>query len=213
MKGLCTAFFIGLCVWWGVTSLLRMEQESELRIKGNAWWVLPAGSLCSAYIWTNMCAENTEMKESYKAAWLVVHVYFLSSSVTDSICCQVYDVFQFLGIGAGAYLALTGETGRMFGISLVIFGLLQYFLFMKLYGAADGMAFLAAALAEAGLGYEISGFLLHMIIAYLMLSLVQLCRGNITRKGRLREGVPFLPYIMVSFWIMMIWQEGIQNRL
>lgn len=42
-----------------------------------------------------------------------------------------------------------------------------------------------------------------MVIAFLLLTVVQAFRRNIGRRGSLKRSVAFIPYITVSFWILI----------
>jgi len=179
--------------------LMKIDPQHGMHFTRKNYVVLCLASFIGVLVWLPLAGAFTENR----LLWMVLHVYFLCCSCTDYLTCQVYDVFQYVGLAASSVLLFKGEADIWIGFSVLLFALLQYFLFMKLYGAADGMAFLVAALAEASLGCDMTGYLLHMILAYLMLSLCQITKGNIGRKGTLKTPVPFLPYIMVSFWILL----------
>lgn len=86
---------------------------------------------------------------------------------------------------------------------MILFALLQYLLFMRLYGEGDVMAFQICALYLVGEGGNLMTMLLHMALAFGLLGAVQLARGNINKKGNLKTPVPFLPYIACSIlWFL-----------
>ena len=210
MKLLIIACIVVTCVCVCLLGLMRLDREHGMKFTTGVVAGICAGGLIAVWIWFKM---TVNFPWPIRLAWLVLHIYFLCCSVTDYQTCQVYDIFQYIGIAASAYLLLTGNTDIMTGFSILLFGLVQYFLFMRLYGTADGMTFLIAALAEGAMGYHITGYLFHMIVAYLMLSLIQAIKGNIGCRGRLKKAVPFLPYITVSFWVMLVYAEEIQACL
>ncbi len=199
-----SVLIIFICVYMSLRGLMIVDRQHGMEFSNKAVGVLFFGCLVSACIW---CVTTENKDAMIRFSWLLIHIYFLCCSVTDHLTCQVYDIFQYLGIVAAGYLLLRTPENVAVGISVLLFALLQYFIFMKLYGAADGMAFLIAAGAEASLGYDINIYLLHMIAAYLLLSLRQAIRGNIGKKGKLKAAVPFLPDIMVSFWGILICGE------
>lgn len=202
-----------LLLLWGIT---RIDREHGMNLSPAVGFGLSMGSIIAGWI----CAGITkESSFGIYLAWMIICIYFLSCAVTDFLTCQVYDVFQYIGIHAAAYLALSKTDQLTEGISfitvggsLILFSLLQYFLFMKLYGKADGMAFLIAAMAEGSLGYDIKVYLLHMIIGYLLLCLIQGLKGNIG-KGRLKTPVPFVPYIWGSFLVILVFGKELQRML
>ena len=186
--------------------LMKLDRDHDMEISAKEWSMLMAGSLITACIWTVMTDGEAA---AVKIAWLVIHIYFLSCMLTGSMTCQVYDIFQYPGVVAAGFIVLYKQGSMAVGISLLLFAMLQYVIFMRLYGAADGMAFLVAALAEGSLCYDINIYLFHMIMSYLMLALVQVWRGNVGMKGRLKKPVPFVPYIAVSFWMILVLGERI----
>jgi len=134
----------------------------------------------------------------------------LLACVTDIAICQVYNFTWIPALAAASILfwhSLYGrETEQACQIlqELVFFLFCQFVLFFRMYGRADGYAFCICAVAEAARGIKAAGFLLHMMLAYMLLFLVQALRGNINQKGNLIQPVPFLPYITVAFWLIII---------
>ncbi len=189
-----------LSVFLALRCLMILDKDHGLSFSAGTLRMLCLGSLIAAAIWYQ---STVEMEMGARLAWLVIHIFFLCCGVTDHQTCQVYDIFQYPGILLSAYLLWNSPHHLWVGVSLILFALLQYFVFMRMYGKGDGMVLLTAAVAEASLGYDISVYLLHMIVAYLLLGLVQGIKGNIGRKGKLARPVAFVPYIVVGFWIIV----------
>lgn len=135
--------------------------------------------------------------------------------VTD---CQSCQVFAFTWWGAGAvggillFQSLAGEYGGMQLLtaanssrlaSLFLYIILQESFFSRYYGRADCHAFVACAIAECALGMGMPEYLLHMTLAFGGLAMVQGFRGNINSRGNLKQPVAFLPYITISFWVLL----------
>lgn len=143
------------------------------------------------------------------ALWGVIALCLLSACITDCRSCQVYNVTWWVS-GAAAVALLLGERGRpeigLF-LELGFFVLLQLLLFPKMYGRADCYAFSVCAVAEAAAGLSLRGYLLHMLLSFMLLAFVQALRHNIDRRGNLRQPVPFLPYITLAFWALL-WYSG-----
>lgn len=94
--------------------------------------------------------------------------------------------------------------GEFHGIvAVLVFVMLQQLLFSRMYGKADCHAFSVCALAECGNAVGMVGFLLQMFLSVVLLTIVQLFRGNVTPRGRLREPQPFIPYIITAFFSVM----------
>ena len=94
------------------------------------------------------------------------------------------------------------------GLELFLFILLQEVGFAKLYGRADCHAFVACAMLERALGMGMKEYLTHMLLAYIFLAIVQGAKRNIGRDGNLKKPIPFLPYITVSFWVLIYWEKS-----
>lgn len=128
------------------------------------------------------------------------------SCITDLLTFQVYNfVWWFGGIGAGCMMLCTKEYGNI--TALFFFCLLQQLFFSRMYGRADCHAFCVCAAAECALGMGAVGYLVHMLLAYILLAAVQGVRRNIGRKGNLKVPVAFLPYITLSFWLHLFWDS------
>lgn len=204
------AGLICVCVYVLLRGMMLVDKDHGMELDRRKGWLLVMGSTAAAGIWQ---MTTVTPGGQFQCAWLLLHIYFLSCSMTDIMTCQVYDIFQYLGIAAAGYLLLGSGTSARIGVSVILFAWLQYLIFMKLYGEADGMAFLVAALAEGALGYDIEMYLVHMIFAYLLLSLTQIVKGNIGTGGKLKVPVPFLPYITVGFWGILVFGERIWDYM
>lgn len=135
--------------------------------------------------------------------YLALAVYLTACVITDIQTCRVYDILQVPAAAAGAWLCLWRPAAPESGAGLILFALLQYLLFMRLYGAGDVMTFQICALYLVGGGGNFVTMLLHMTLAFAMLGAVQIVRGNINEKGNLKTPVPFLPYIACSvLWFL-----------
>lgn len=89
-------------------------------------------------------------------------------------------------------------------IATVLFVILQQCLFARMYGRADSHAFSVCAVASCRWRGEMLCFLLHMLSAVILLTIVQLAKGNVTLSGRLRTPEPFVPYIIITFWLEIL---------
>ncbi|MDE6166950.1 MAG: hypothetical protein K2G28_00635 [Acetatifactor sp.] len=129
----------------------------------------------------------------------------LLACITDCATCQVYRFVWW--ISGGAALLLLGVEGwpegeRLWGLALFCF--LQLILFSHMYGKGDCHAFCVCAAVEAAAGMDFTGFLIHMLVSFSLLAAVQVARGNVSRKGSLKHPVPFLPYITISFLVVLL---------
>lgn len=131
----------------------------------------------------------------------------LLACVTDMVICQVYN-FVWPVSGAAAVILLADRKREALVVwEILLFCVIQMVLFARMYGKADCYAFCVCAIAEAGLGSGMSGFLIHMLVSFFLLTTVQAMRKNIGPGGRLKKPVPFLPYITAGFYIMLIFMK------
>lgn len=146
-----------------------------------------------------------------KLLWGCIGGSLLFACVTDSLICQVYNFTWWIFLAAALMLFLCRrsvlvESGAMCFEAwrrLFAFVGVQLLLAGRIYGRADSYAFCACALAETAFGISVTGYLTHMLLAYLLLFAVQLFRRNLDRRGNLRRPVPFLPYITAAFWVTL----------
>ncbi|MDR2042811.1 MAG: hypothetical protein LBQ15_00275 [Clostridium sp.] len=130
----------------------------------------------------------------------VLAAYLLVGSVTDLQTKEVYDFSHDVTAGIGIMLSCFLPFDKGSAVSLVVFCLLQKFLFAKMYGKADAKAFMVCALFESIGGGKMDTFLWHMLAAFAALAAVQAKRHNISSRGNLKQPVAFLPYIMLTVW-------------
>ena len=122
---------------------------------------------------------------------------------TDCQNCMIYQYVWWTGGVAGAILILmTCFLPKL--LPVLIFGILQEKIFCRMYGKADCHAIAVCAMAECAMGLSMKGYLIHMLLAIILLAVIQGIKRNVGRNGNLKKGVPFLPYITISFWIVLL---------
>ncbi len=135
---------------------------------------------------------------------LLLGSYLATAAIMDILLYQINDFLQFIGLFGGCLWLINRELDIRIGISLICFSMLQYFLFMRMYGRADGMAFCICTLYWAGLGFDIEMSLYHMGLCVVLLAVVQAACGNISKKGNLKRPTAMYPYIAGSFWVLFM---------
>lgn len=113
-------------------------------------------------------------------------------------------IWLFAGAGAGMVLLIRILQGGMAGQSfaeLIFFVLLQHLWFGRFYGRADCHAFCVSAMWMCGLGCELSDYVMHMLLTFAGLAIVQLIRRNVGRNGQLKKAVALIPYIAIALWV------------
>ena len=176
--------------------------DSKMKIARSRWWLL---------FWCCVLCGNCAAQTGRH--WLCVSVILgclMTACVTDMLYYKVHNFLWWISGGAAGCMVLRlwiekfRDRDFYEGLcGLVLFLLLQFFLFAKMYGRADCYAFSVCAVAEFGLGMHIFEFLLHMIVAYVILFIIQLIRKNIAKSGNLKVSIAFIPYITASFLIFM----------
>lgn len=102
---------------------------------------------------------------------------------------------------------MIGGQGDFLGIfkEILIFILLQFLFFSKMYGRADCFAFSCCAIFLGAFGGGIKEYLLHMLLSIGLLGMVQVFRGNVDRRGNLREPRAFIPYISAALLFIVLY--------
>ena len=191
-------------VWAGLSLIGKWENAKE------AGWdmfaeILPGAFLWAIYLRCFYCPEDLFLGFLIS----VIAGCLLLACATDRKTCQVYNfVWWISGAAAVALLWVRRtETGSGGIGGLVLFCLLQLFLFSKMYGRADCYAFCVCAGAETGLGLKLWECWGHMTAAFLLLAVIQAFRRNISIRGRLKEPVPFLPYITAGLLVVLTFHK------
>lgn len=201
-----------MLLFWGLFSLqmtwmlavlqgiIRLDPESGIKVDGEAICILLAGSGTGAgYI---ACCLS-DGPAAIEIGYLALSVYLTVCAVTDRQTCMIYDFLQLPAAAAGAVMALRCSLPPECGAGLIAFALLQYLVFMRLYGKGDGMAFQICSLYIVSGGGGFEALLLHMAMAFGLLGMVQFFRGNLNKRGNLKVPVPFLPYIACTvLWFL-----------
>ena len=190
-------------IYAGAAGLLRLfyGMDEELRNCSRNCivrkWLIYSTLVCALHV--------MEMNVMSPVIWIslwFLGIYFVVASVTDTLICQVYDILQYIGvIGGGIWLWYQNPPADK-GIALLVFSLMQYGIFMRMYGNADGMGYCVCSLYLAGAGFGLEGFLYQMLAGFLILTLVQLFCCNINTKGQLKQPIALFPYIIGGFMIL-----------
>lgn len=180
--------------------------DKPLPLDGRKYFCIFAGAILESGIILVLAAGEPIRN---KVLLSVLGGCLLLASLTDITICQVHNFVWWFALAALAVfwqceVKSQGTAAFMEMLqSLLFFAAVQFVLFRRMYGRADCYAFCVCAAGEAARGIGAVGFLLHMLLAYIFLFPVQAIRGNINKKGNLKTPVPFLPYISISFWVII----------
>lgn len=136
-------------------------------------------------------------------AYGILAIYLILCSVMDWVLQMVCDFFHYIGLLGGLSLLLCNlpQPGNIY--SLLLFVGTQWVLFRKMYGPADVAAFMVCAVYLTAEGKGMQSYLVHMLVTFVFLGVVQACKKNISRSGNLKRPVALLPYITASFFLII----------
>ena len=81
---------------------------------------------------------------------------------------------------------------------------IQEHIMSRAYGRADSHAFSCCAFFLILTGFGPEGHILHISLSLALLIFVQTLHGNIGKDMKLKEPVPFIPYIAVTFFFTIM---------
>lgn len=205
----------GECVLWttlipvGCLVIVSRLDKEETIVPNKAEWIRILGVCVTAGILSRPVNVSQTALETMLLDILIGCLLF--ASITDLYIGKAYNFIWWIGTASGLLIfwhrssRMSDYHLAMLSISLFIFTVLQQIFFARFYGRADCHAFCVCAFAEGSLGMGMTAFLIHMVLAFGLLIIVQGSCCNIGKYGRLKRPVPFLPYITASFLIMMVW--------
>ncbi len=200
-----TAMLLGIHIYLLVKAALfhsRLDREQNIVLTGRGKLGLLA--LCAANALVVSHAAGGDPGKNLLLSQISGALLF--ACVTDCCMQQVYQFTWWWAGAAGILLFLTAHpcVSKLFlAGELLVFCLLQELIFCRMYGRADCHGFCACATVLLSMGGRLEHCILHTVIAFGMLAVVQGLRGNVGKGGRLRQPVAFLPYITVSFWLLL----------
>ena len=119
---------------------------------------------------------------------------------TKSVTNAVWWIFS-----AGLLMLLFREGADVVDITeCIIAVVIQELIMSRVYGRADSHAFSCCAVYLILSGVGLEGHVLHMTFSLAALTAVQIIRGNVGKCLKLKDPVPFIPYIAISFVLTVI---------
>lgn len=230
LVGTLWVIFSGVLIYGSMTWLLHLADSAKtapgIKSKRN----LPVGlALGNAVVVTAVCELERKLGAfageylSFRMGAEGILLSLLAGGLLAAACmdaenCYVYNYvwwwcLPWTGILLGlpvskAYMEdgvcrITDRFSIQQAAAVALFVLLQQILFAQMYGRADCHAFSVCALAGCAWQGNLLWFLIHMLSALTLLAAVQFCRRNVTPDGKLRVPKPFIPYIVVTFWVQI----------
>ncbi|MBQ8823128.1 MAG: hypothetical protein IJZ82_10825 [Lachnospiraceae bacterium] len=192
--------------WGGLTGALTFgvvmallfylqKRDEELRIEVSECGYMGLFALCVFMGGGIFCLEQGNYVRMVTG--ILMLAYLTLCSITDRYMQQVYDNVQLYAGILLAALAFCREIPPGVGAELIVFGIVQGFLFRRMYGEGDVMGFLICALSLVEKGILI--WMVHMAITYILLGIVQGRKKNVGRDGNLRVPVPLFPYMACAY--------------
>lgn len=201
VKGVYVMLFRLTAKWDATESVFHQNTPS---VKGVNYGVLLSGIL-SVCVADQMLTTDDNFLVGLFLLLLfgVVSGCFLFATIMD---LKVQKVYHFVWwIAGGAALTIWYMRNGEHLLWILAFGFLQRTLFKRFYGKADGHAFSVCGVLMVAFEGTAKDIWCHMILSYGLLILVQLCKGNIESKGKLKKPVPFIPYIWIAFGLYPGW--------
>lgn len=201
--------------YWSVISLIvavciviiRRFDDEEWTIYGRHRAVIAVVSAVNS----SLICMVTEGKYIQGLLLAMVAGTLLFACITDSLRCQVFRFVWWLeAVAAGLLYGIqAGCNGycndtHTFLVEFLLYTILQELFFSRFYGRADCHAFVLCALVGSLYGMTMREYLIHMLVSFGLLTIVQGLRRNISRKGNLKQPVAFLPYVTIAFWIILV---------
>lgn len=202
----CSGCIVVCGVFWECARIVRAVDG---RLWGYVKKAMPWLLLCSSFFaW--LCVSISGRDFLCSVLLEIVAGSVLFACVTDWLSCEVYRFTWWIAGSTGMllwiYQSILCRRGVSFMLAkmlmLICYLMLQELLFSRFYGRADCHAFVLGALVGSAFDMDIAWFFLHMIMAFLTLTLMQALCCNIGRRGRLKHPVAFLPYITFSFCLV-----------
>lgn len=192
----------------GCLVVVRRLDKEETIVPNKAEWIRIWGVCAAVGILSSFLNVSQTALEAMLLDILIGCLLF--ASITDLYIGKAYNFTWWIGTASGLFIfwhrsaRMSDYQLVMLSISLFVFTLLQQVFFARFYGRADCHAFCVCAFAEGSLGMGMTAFLIHMVLAFGLLIIVQGIRCNIGKYGHLKRPVAFLPYITASFLIMIV---------
>ncbi len=199
---------------------------------GNSWWLVSGIAMSAVVLWIihrkdpefRSC-ETGKIRETFlvlcnimllimpmeiseepwyvQGCFLGMFVYLMVAGVMDYQLQMVSDFLHGIGLLSCVMMVFCNQAGQKNWWSLIMFCMIQYLVFRHMYGAADVAVFMICALFFTAEGRDMEAYLLHMAIAFFLLGIVQAFRGNISKQGNLKVPVALVPYIAISFFVII----------
>ena len=170
------------------------------------WRISPVGLLDVFFqgVFLGSLLEGAETDFQGMYAFDVTWWVALASGFVRMVLCVLYGpIYQSMSfLHRVVPFRMTGEVMEYRFLICVCFILLQMSLGRLFYGKADCYGFCACALqwfCNCGKGEQL---LYLMTLSYLILFLLAVCKKNLTKLGRLKSPMPFLPCIVAAYLLV-----------
>lgn len=184
---------------WGALLFLYLVDEDMRKYKRSIWCVL---GMVLALIGSCFLYPGKQQGVIVGLGFFQFTFYLSISTTMDILLKQITDMVHYPGLLGGILLLVNFRPKPEVCWELIIYVIIQYVIFRKMYGHADVIGFVLCALFFSATGRGIDVYVGHMSLAFGMLALVQAFRRNIAGDGNLKQPVALFPYIMCSFLLI-----------
>ena len=190
---------IGMLADWCLRWIIRQDIKTELVLDSAVYKKILFYSAAVGG-WIELVLRHWEWYGQLACG--VLAAYLLVAAIQDDQTYEVYDFLHILAVPTGV-IFIVDSASRQKLLSLAIYAAVQIGIFMRMYGAGDGLVFLVCAIYESRFGKGLSTYLLHMATVFAVLLVVQGVRRNISKKGNLKKPVALVPYIAATVWFFL----------
>lgn len=205
--GFVEALVVNAFVSQGIFSLEKLDKNAA---DASKWKEVPRNCILVGSVVCSLCTCVGAYPGGERGYFLrilllgIVSGGLLAAWVMDVETHLIYDFVWWISGSAALLLWIVSGNFRAVWWDVFCFIMLQQILFGRLYGRADCHAFSVCAPVLGAFGMTMQDYLVHMLISFCILTTIQLVRGNVDSRGRLKEPVPFLPCIVVGFWSVLL---------
>ena len=160
--------------------------SDTLQRKCCKWQHLIVFAYLLLFRWAEICQSEQRDVMQITQAYMIGSL--LLAAWIDHYIQLIPDMVYVPGLAGGIVWLIYSNPGEDIVINLLIFVAIQMFIFRRLYGGSDCLAYILCAMYLAGCGKDLTDYLLFMLLAVGLELIVQLKNNNINiKEGKLKQ--------------------------
>jgi len=182
--------------------MAAIRLADTLQRKCCKWQHLIVFAYLLLFRWAEICQSEQRDVMQITQAYMIGSL--LLAAWIDHYIQLIPDMVYVPGLAGGIVWLIYSNPGEDIVINLLIFVAIQMFIFRRLYGGSDCLAYILCAMYLAGCGKDLTDYLLFMLLAVGLELIVQLKNNNINiKEGKLKQPKALIPYIAAA---MLVWR-------